>query len=211
MANVDTVTQRRLSREEREPQMLDTAVRVFGERGYHGCSMEDIAAAAGVTKPMFYAYFGSKDELYAACIAHVARQLEQALTAAGSDEDDPERLTFARVLAFFRFIGGRRDQWRVLRREAGPFAEELARARGTIVDLTLRQLEASPVPAGSRADLVPLAHALVGAGEALADWWVDHPEESAETMAVRQMNLIWLGLEGLGAGRVWAPQQLPAE
>jgi AcrR family transcriptional regulator len=206
MANVDSVTQRRLSREEREPQMLSAAMRVFGACGYHGASMEDIAAEAGVTKPMFYAYFGSKDELYAACIEHVAGRLEAALREAGSDETDPERQTWARVLAFFEFVGEWREQWRVLRARPGPFGDELARARGTMVELTLRQLQAGAEAPLTRAELEPLAHALVGAGEALADWWVDHPEESAEAIALRQMNLLWLGLERLGQGRVWTPR-----
>jgi AcrR family transcriptional regulator len=205
MANVDSVTQTRLSRAEREPQMLEAAVRVFGARGYHGTSMEGIAAAAGVTKPMFYAYFGSKDELYAACIEHVTGQLEAALSEAGAGELDPERQTWARLIAFFEFVGERRDQWRVLRGEPGPFARELARARGRIVELTLHQLDAATPEPLPRAELEPLAHALVGAGEALADWWVDHPEETVEAIALRQMNLIWLGLEGLGQGRVWGP------
>ena len=187
------------------PQMLDAAVRVFGERGYHGASMDDVAAEAGVTKPMFYAYFGSKEELYAACIEYVARQLRHALTAAGADEADPARQTWERVLAFFRFVGERREEWRVLRLEGGPFAQELVRARGTMVELTLRQLEASAPESLPRTELEPVAHALVGAGEALADWWVDHPGESAETMALREMNLIWLGLEGLREGRTWQP------
>jgi AcrR family transcriptional regulator len=168
--------------------------------------MDDIAAEAGITKPMFYAYFGSKDELYAACIAHVTNQLEAALREAGADETDPERQTWARVLAFFTFVGEWRDQWRVLRGQPGPFGDELARARGTMVELTLRQLEAGAEAPLPRAELEPLAHALVGAGEALADWWVDHPEEAAEAIAARQMNLLWLGLERLGQGQVWAPR-----
>jgi AcrR family transcriptional regulator len=206
MANVDSITQRRLPREEREPQMLRAAMGVFGACGYHGASMDDIAAAAGVTKPMFYAYFGSKDELYAACIEHVARRLEAALREAGADEPDPERQMWERVLAFFEFVGEWRDQWRVLRGQPGPFADELARARGTMVELTLRQLDAGAEASLPRAELEPLAHALVGAGEALADWWVDHPDESAEAIATRQMNLLWLGLERLREGQLWAPR-----
>lgn len=205
MANVDSVTQRRLPREERAPQMLDVAVRVFGERGYHGASMDEIAAAAGVTKPMFYAYFGSKDDLYAACIDHVAHQLEAALAQAGADEESTERQTWARLLAFFRFVDERRAEWRVLRREAGEFGDELARARETIVQLTLRQLEEAAPGTASPEELLPLAHSLAGAAEALANWWIDNPGESAEAIAVRHMNLIWLGLEGMGEGRYWAP------
>ena len=52
-----------------------------------------------------------------------------------------------------------------------------------------------------------MAEAIVGAGEALADWWVDHPEETAEAMALREMNLIWMGLRGLLDGDRWTPRQ----
>jgi hypothetical protein len=75
-----------------------------------------------------------------------------------------------------------------------------------MVELTLQQLDAGAEASLPRAELEPLAHALVGAGEALADWWVEHPEESAAAVAMRQMNLLWLGLERLGQGQLWAPR-----
>src|SRR5438270_13901435 len=102
----------------REPQMLDAAVAVFAERGYHGASMDEIASGAGVTKPMVYAYFGSKEDLYLACIAHAGGRLTKALAEAGLDESDAERQLWLRLLGFFRFVGDHRAEWRVLGREA---------------------------------------------------------------------------------------------
>jgi hypothetical protein len=64
------------------------------------------------------------------------------------------------------------------------------------------------VPPAARRELEPLAEAIVGAGEALADWWVDHPDETAEGMALREMNFVWMGLRGLVGGERWAPPQV---
>ena len=181
----------------REPQMLDAAVAVFAERGYHGASMDEIAAGAGVTKPMVYSYFGSKEDLYLACIDHAGTRLMEAVDEAGREERDPERQLWLRLLAFFRFVGEHRHEWRV------------ARARRRVVQLVGRQIELNARARG--AEVVPggepeiLAQAMVGAGESLADWWLDHPEETAEAMAGRLMNVLWMGLGDLVEGRLWSP------
>jgi AcrR family transcriptional regulator len=205
----------KVPRSVREPQMLDAAVRVFAERGYHGASMADIAAGAGVTKPMVYAYFGSKDELYLRCIDHATERLLAAFDIAPDDDESPEETLWRRILSYFTFVGEHRDEWLVARRQAvasgGPFSERIQKARSRAVKLVVGQLEEAlggAVPPAARRELEPLAEAIVGAGEALADWWVDHPEESAEAMAQREMNFVWLGLRGLVGGERWSPRQV---
>ncbi|MET0196826.1 MAG: helix-turn-helix domain-containing protein, partial [Rhodococcus fascians] len=59
---------KRLPRAVREQQMLDAAVDVFSDNGFHETSMDAIAKKAAISKPMLYLYYGSKDELFAACI-----------------------------------------------------------------------------------------------------------------------------------------------
>ncbi len=71
--------QRKVPREIREAQMLAEARRIFAERGFGATSMDEIAEACGVTKPMVYAYFGSKQGLYLACIEHSAGELVRRL------------------------------------------------------------------------------------------------------------------------------------
>jgi AcrR family transcriptional regulator len=200
----------RVPRAVREPQMLDAAVRVFAAHGYRGASMDEIARETGVTKPMVYAYFGSKEALYVACIAHGGARLSDAIAAAGAGETASERQTWSRLLAFFSWVAEHRDEWRLLHREHdAPFAEQVGRARAGVVALVEGQLEeaarvrgADPVLAE---ELEPLAQALVGAGESLATWWLDHPERPAEAMARALMNLVWLGFGDLVEGRRWAP------
>ena len=56
----------RVPRTIRVEQMLDAAVGVFSTAGYHSASMDDIAERAGISKPMVYAYLGTKEELFIA-------------------------------------------------------------------------------------------------------------------------------------------------
>jgi len=208
----------KVPREVREPQMLDEALRVFAERGYHGASMAEIAAGVGVTKPMVYAYFGSKDELYLRCIDHATERLLAAFDLPQDPDEAPDQALWRRILSYFRFVGEHREEWLVARREAvavgGPFTERIQSSRRRAVELVRAQLETALGPELAEADrgeLVPLSEAIVGAGESLADWWVDHPEETAEAMALREMNFVWMGLGGLLSGERWlpSPQEQP--
>src|SRR4029079_3096341 len=72
----------RLPRAERERQMLETAHALFAERGYAEVTMDEVAAAVGVTKPLLYNYFGNKERLYAACMARAAAGLADAIVPA---------------------------------------------------------------------------------------------------------------------------------
>src|ERR1700712_296552 len=65
----------------REQQMMDAAVRTFGQRGYRAASMDEIAELAGVSKPLVYLYLNSKEELFTACIRREARTLVDAVQA----------------------------------------------------------------------------------------------------------------------------------
>ncbi len=172
----------------REPQILEVAGRVFAARGYHGASMDEIAAQADVTKPLVYAYFGSKEELYVAYIERSGRQLQARMReAAGRDAPPIQRLR-AGTLEFLRFVEERRDGWRVLYSEAGarggPLAEQVASLRAAIAQMTKRLLIESAtgieVTDATAAALDGVAHAFVGAGESLANWWLEHPELPAE-------------------------------
>ena len=71
----------RLPRAERERQMLETAHALFAERGYAEVTMDEVASAVGVTKPLLYNYFGNKERLYAACMAPAADGLADAIVA----------------------------------------------------------------------------------------------------------------------------------
>jgi AcrR family transcriptional regulator len=206
---------KRLPRAVREQQMLDAAVVVFSAAGFHDASMDEIAARAGISKPMVYAYLGSKEELFLACLHREGTRLMEAVASAVAPADapslPPDEQLWRGLRAFFAFVGAHRDGWRVLYRQARgtePFVAELAAMRARMVDVVSALL--SRVIAGSGrsprpVDVTAMAYALVGAGESLADWAVDHSEEPPETTATRLMNFVWLGAGELLGGAVWRP------
>jgi AcrR family transcriptional regulator len=207
-----TPTFKRLPRAIREQQMLDAAVRVFSRRGFHAASMDEVAEEAGISKPMVYAYLGTKDALFIACLHREGTRLMEAIAAVVDAGDlPPDEQLWRGLRAFFGFVGAHRDGWAVLYRQARasePFAAELAEMRRRIIDVVAGMLLRALAGHGRRvreAELEASAYALVGAGESLADWLADHPEEDPERTATRMMNFAWLGAAQLLRGEVWRP------
>jgi AcrR family transcriptional regulator len=174
-----------MPRAEREQLILDVAGQVFARAGYHSASMDEIAARAEISKPMLYTYFGSKEGLYVAYIRRTGRELLERLERAPQREAAPLLTLRLRIAEFLAFVEEHRDGWRVLFGEAsstGPVAAEVADLRRRIARAVRRMVETSlPVPRGlSATEVDGIAHAIVGAGESLANWWLEHPEVSRE-------------------------------
>ncbi|WP_326550484.1 TetR/AcrR family transcriptional regulator [Micromonospora sp. NBC_01813] len=210
---------RRLPRVVRERQMLDAAVETFSRQGYHATAMDEIAERAGISKPMLYAYLGTKEQLFVACLhREAARMLEAVVAAADVDLTGDEQL-WRGLRAFFGFVGAHRDGWVVLYRQARAeqrFAGELATLRTAMVQaiagLLARAVDGfrpigRPVTA---VDLEVMAYALVGAIESLADWLADHPDVDPDTTAARMMNVAWLGAAQLLTGQTWRAADQPS-
>ena len=190
--------------------MLDAATAVFSERGFHAASMDEIAERAGISKPMVYLYLGSKGELFSACIRRAGGQLTEAISAAADPQLPADEQLWAAVQAFFQFVGEHRDAWAVMFRQArgeGEFAGEVATIRtlvtGNVAELFAGAIQSSRAVDPGPDELLALAHALVGTGEAMAEWLLDHPAELPATAAARLMNVLWMGLGSLVRGEVW--------
>jgi AcrR family transcriptional regulator len=193
---------RKVPRAIREPHMLEMAGRVFAARGFHEASMDEIAEAAGVSKPMLYSYFNSKDGLYFAYVDLAYRELISAIdvAVAGAPPDPPSQLA-AGTLAYYRYVGEHRHAFRVLFREMGdpggqlaPQRHRLARRVGTSIEELVRAAEARRWTA---ADTELLSEAWIGAARSMADWWLDHPEISAESVTERLVGFAMAGIHGL--------------
>ncbi|MGH3433682.1 MAG: TetR/AcrR family transcriptional regulator [Thermocrispum sp.] len=204
---------RRLPRDVRERQITDAAVEVFSRHGYHAASMDVIAEVAGVSKPMVYAYLGSKEDLFAACIRREAQRLLQAIGSGVQADLEPDMQLWTGLRSFFHFVGRNRNSWTVLHRQAlavgGEFAEEISQMRSRSIELVAALVVATGTRkgVGARAEKSGegMAAALVGAAESLADWWLDHPDVSDGVLASWLMNLVWLGFGDLVQGYVWTP------
>jgi AcrR family transcriptional regulator len=188
----------RLPRAEREQQVLDIAHARFAEHGYGAVTMDDVATAAGVTKPLLYAYFGNKERLYLACMEPAGEALVSTVAAAVRATASPADALRAGVHAFFIFVDADRNAWRVLFDETLPAGAEPARRaaeqRERLTELVATaQLERLPEErrASVRVEIEALSAAMLGAGEALARWWLRTdamPAADAAELLVRTLE-----------------------
>jgi AcrR family transcriptional regulator len=174
-----------MPRSVREQLILQVAGQVFAHSGYDRASMDRIAELAGVSKPMLYAYFGSKEGLYLAYVERTGAELLQRLISADGDHSRPRRLRPV-IDEFLAFVEEHRDGWTVLFHEltaSRPLADQVAQLRSEIVAEVRRMLEGGG--AGTPSGLTPpasegVAEAIVGAGESLANWWLKKPTVARE-------------------------------
>ena len=173
-------TRGRLPRAEREQQVLETAHTLFAERGYAAVTMDEVAAAVGVTKPLLYTYFGNKDRLYLACMRPAGDALLDTVVTAIEGTTTPPEALRAGMQAFFAFIDADRRAWRVLFDETLPAGGEVARGvleyrerlEGLVTAALLDQIPPGRGKARARAEVAALSAALLGAAEALGRWWL---------------------------------------
>src|SRR3954453_19009348 len=109
-----TIGTKGVPRADREQQIVALAVEEFAARGYTGVSVAAVAARAGISKPLIYQYFGSKDGLFLACLQHVAAPLLQRLEVAWAHEDDSVLSRMATLGAIFESLAPQRVAWRML-------------------------------------------------------------------------------------------------
>jgi AcrR family transcriptional regulator len=199
----------RLPRAEREQQMLSAARALFAEHGYGAVTMDDVAAAVGVTKPLLYTYFGNKERLYLACMEPAAHALREEVASAVAEADRPADALALGVRAFFSFVDRDREAWRVLFDETLPAGGEVARRVGEhreeLEDVVARLVVARlPRPRRGRAavEVEALSTALLGAAESLARWWLRTGSLTAGEAAELLIDTVEPGLRARTAGGV---------
>lgn len=193
------LSRRRLARSDRAQQLLDTAEEVFAERGFQAASMEEIAERAGITKPILYDHFGSKDRLFAAVLERGGERLREELAAALQDARPGKDALQRGLLAYFRFIEERAPSWSSLLTEiasSSAAAQTLEAIRAERA-AHLTALIAAEAPQASAATLEIIAQAIIGASERLAMQRERTPGLDAQTVARGLMQLLWSGLAGL--------------
>jgi AcrR family transcriptional regulator len=171
-----------MARAEREDEMLRAAGEAFATHGFHEASMDAIAAAAGISKPMLYNYFGSKHGLYAAYVERSGRALFKSMREAAPPAAPAAQRLHAGILAFLTYAEEHAAGWTVLHRET------LAQGARLAAELTELR-EAVALMLTSLFDDEAFAHAFAGAGESLASWWLDHPRQSKEQIAQVLMTI----------------------
>jgi AcrR family transcriptional regulator len=208
----DAFYERRRLRARRADSVLDAAAQMFSTRGYHDVSMDEIARVAGVSKPAVYAQFGSKDELYVACVQRAAEKFHLALEQSVRSVETPEERLWIGILTLLDHVERERAEWTMLFDDSargGAVGEETARLRRQTEQLIAELFTDTAVRGGIGGSALeamdPLGAGFVGSSEGIARWWLDHPEIPKENVAMYFMNYLWSGLGGMIEGRLWVP------
>lgn len=194
---------KRLPRAVREQQMLDAAVQMFSANGYHETSMDAIAAQADISKPMLYLYYGSKEELFAACLGRELSRFVETIRADIDLKQSPHELLRRTIVSVLHYIDANRASWIVLYTQATSsqaFAHTIRDGREKIIDLVARLLETGTRNPAPDNDFHMMAVALVGAGEAVATR-VSVGDADVDEAAELLINLFWRGLKGAPSDR----------
>jgi AcrR family transcriptional regulator len=190
---------RRLSAEARRAQLLQVARAVFASDGYHGAAMEQIAASAGVTKPVLYQHFESKKELYLGLLeedmARLLDEIKRSIETARSNRERIERATGA----YFSFIDENEGSFRLLFRETMGSEDEF---RGAIERFRDELAQAIAAVIAAETELPPgeaelLARGVMGIAESAAQWWLDHRSVARDRVVKDLSDLAWRGLAGV--------------
>jgi AcrR family transcriptional regulator len=206
MATNLQVATRRLTAEQRRQQLVTTALELFARRGYRSTTMDDIAEAAGVTKPLVYQHFSSKRALYLELVDSIAQELLAAVRSAVLRADGPRQQVEMGFAAYFRLVVSREDEFRLLYGRDHADDKELGRALRTVEDASAEAIEPL-IDAGLQDEHRRLlAYAVVGMAEGASREFMQQRttehgsvEEEAHRLARRVANLAWAGLRSVHA------------
>jgi AcrR family transcriptional regulator len=188
----------RLSAADRRKQLLDVALEVFARSGYHETSMNDVAEAAGVTKPVLYQHFESKRDLFQALLDEVGARMLQAITAGTAEATDGKSMTELGFRSYFRWVAEDHAAFKLLYGGAVRRDQDFSRAVRRVTSELVAAIE--PL---IRADIDDdhrhiLAHALVGLAEGASRCLVERGEDfDPDVIARRVSDLAWAGLRGV--------------
>jgi AcrR family transcriptional regulator len=192
-ARIEDFPHGRVPRAVRERQLVELAEQLFAERGYAGASMEELCRRAGVTKPVVYELFQSKDGLYRVCVDRATRRMAASIAEAVRSETDPEARLRVGGLAFLRFARDNRVAWDLMAMQ-GRFADQAAAVRRSQAQL-IRALMEELAPEGTDPrELEAVAYAVNSAYEGAANWMWEHPDVPVEDLADWIVALLLPGL-----------------
>lgn len=195
---MDSRVRKRLSAEARRAGIIEAAVSAFARDGYDATKMDSIAAGAGITKPVLYDHFPSKQALFLAVLESIRDSLlARGKTIVGEDAD-PEQKFRRSVDAFLEFVEQAPDAARVLLTvpASDPVAAKVSREVQAGASASIAALLAAFMPGRMPWHRQATAVFLKEGLHAVAVWWLDHPGPSREEIAGIVLDATWLGLRG---------------
>lgn len=187
----------RLSADARRAQLERIAGRMFADFGYHGVSMEQLADAAGVSKPVLYQHFPSKRDLYLTLVRDAVSEMESHVRAALEGTTDNRARVEGATAAYFAFVDDPR--FRLVfeaERSDDEVRDEVVAAHRRVTEAVAELISED---AGlDRASALFLAAALRGLAADGARWWSEHYDVSRDDAVRLAAQLAWRGLGSFG-------------
>ena len=189
----------RMTGQERREQLLDVGRSLFADKGFEAVSVEEIAAKAGVSKPVVYEHFGGKEGLYAVVVDRemndLLHSISDALTAGSA-----RALLEQAGMALFDYIDANPQGFRILVRDSpvsqssGSFASLIVDIAAQVEHLLAREFDSHDI---STKYAGVYSQALVGMVALTGQWWLDVRKPGKEDVVAHLVNLAWNGLEHL--------------
>jgi AcrR family transcriptional regulator len=201
-------TRKRLPAAERREVIVRTATEVFSERGYDGASIDEIARRSGVSAPVVYDHFASKQDLYERLLERTRDELLEVWREhLFTDEAAEVRIPRA-IAAWAGYVETHPGASRMYFRD--PTGVPAVRAyhqaihdqgRAALGMLLAREPGAERIAGGDDAEGLEMAAEVMRAGLAgLAIWWSDHPHVPRERIVTTAVNVLWVGFERVRRG-----------
>jgi AcrR family transcriptional regulator len=197
---------------DRREAILEAARDAFAEGSYHEIALDRVAERAGISKALIYEHFPSKRDLHRALLESYFGDLLTRVVAAIADAEPGEERLRAGLDSFLGFVEERRGAWRMLVLNVGDpvIAERMERLREEVAVLIAARMAEEGPPGrlveglGREQGIAMVAQQIVGAGQSLANWWVEHPQVERERVLEVAMDFMWVGLRGVEQGERWA-------
>ncbi len=202
---------RRLTGEQRRQQLVEVAASLFSERGYRSTTMDDVAEAAGVTKPLLYQHFDSKKALYLELVDEVAHRMLAAVAEATSKAESPRQKVEFSLNAYFILVVSDKASFQLLYDRDHGGDEELGRAVRQVQHALVTAIEPL-IDAGLDDNHRRfLASGMVGMAEGASLTWIESQQDAppiaseqerlaeADRLARRLSSLMWAGLRSVQA------------
>ena len=191
------MTRVRMTAQQRREQLLSVGKSLFAARGYEAVTMEEIAAAAEVSKPVVYEHFGGKEGLYAVIVDRELQTLLKRITDALTGEH-PACCSSRRAWPLFDYIEGDTDGFRVLVRDSpvptGSFASLIVEVAAHVEHLLAHQFKTR----GYNTKLAPMySQMLVGMVALTGQWWLDVRKPGKDEVVAHLVNLTYNGFSHL--------------
>jgi len=196
----ETVRAIRMPRDQRRAQLLDAALDIFTSKGYHASAMDDIADAAGVSKPVLYQHFPSKLDLYLALLDQACERLVDVVEEALDSTDDNADRVVATMGAFYEFVSSSSGEFRFVFESDltgdGQVQKRLWEVNNEIADAIAEVIAEDTALPPEHSKL--LAISLVGIAQVSARYWVSGGTKRVAVDEAKQLvsSLAWRGIRG---------------